>query len=71
MRTGESTHRVFNPSAMTVFQRHIVKRGKRNAVSGFLYRKDDKAAIVAWKLDLDKFRHVFDVRSFTSLSYYC
>ena len=54
---------------MTAFQRHIVKRGKQNAVSIFFHRKDDRAAIATLRLDLDKFRQVFDVGSFTSLSH--
>ena len=54
---------------MTAFQRHIVKRGKQNAVSIFFHRKDDRVAIATLRLALDKFRQVFDVGSFTSLSH--
>ena len=71
MHTQKSTHRVLNYSTMTAFQRHIVKRGKRNAVTGFFRSKDDKAAIATWRLDLEKLRQVFDVRPFTSLSHDC
>ena len=47
-------------------QRHIIKRGKRNAISRHYHAKDDRDAIVAWRLDLNGILHVFDVRSVTS-----
>jgi len=42
---------------MDEIQRHIIKRGKRNAISRRYHAKDDEKAITAWKLDLDKILH--------------
>jgi len=46
-------------------QRNIIERNKRNAISRRYHAKDDKKAIAAWSLDLNKIRRVFDVRSVT------
>jgi len=51
---------------MAEIQRHIVKRGERNAISRRYHAKDDKKAITAWRLDLDGVLHVFNVCSITS-----
>ena len=48
-------------------QRHIIERGKRNAISRRYHAKDDKELIVTWRLDLDRILQVFDVRSITSI----
>ena len=47
---------------MVEIQRKIVKQGNRNAVSR-LYAKNDKDAIVAWRQDLNRILHIFNVRS--------
>ena len=49
---------------MSDIERNIIKRGKRNALSRQFRARDDEKAIAAWKLELDKIRHVFEVRSF-------
>ena len=41
----------------------IIKQGKRNAISRFLYAKVDKDQIAAWKQDLLRILHIFNVRS--------
>ena len=46
-------------------QRHIVKRGKRNAISRLYHAKDDKEAIANWRSDLDGILRVFNVCSAT------
>ena len=50
---------------MDEIQRHIVKRGKRNAISQRYHAKDDKKAITAWRSDLDGILRVFNVCSVT------
>jgi len=47
-------------------QSNINKRGKRNKVSRMFHAKDDKEAIAAWRLDLNRILHVFNVRSVAS-----
>ena len=47
-------------------QRYIIKWGKRNTISRHYHAKDDKNAIVAWRLDLNRILQVFNVRSVTS-----
>ena len=49
---------------MTAIQERIAKWGKRNPISRRFHVKDDEEAISDWRLDLDKIRRVFDVRSF-------
>jgi hypothetical protein len=44
-------------------QKKIVKQGKRNAVSRAFYAKNDKDTIAAWRRDLDRILHVFNVCS--------
>ena len=47
---------------MAEIQRKIVKRGKRNAVSRLFHAKTDQGAIAAWRLDLNRILHIFNVR---------
>ena len=46
-------------------QRNIIKRSKRGAICRRYHAKDDKKAIAAWSLDLNRIQRVFDVRSVT------
>lgn len=48
-----------------MIQKHIVKRGKRSIVHQIFHPKKDEKLVAAWKLDLDKIRHAFDVRFLT------
>ena len=50
---------------MSDIERNIIKRCKRNVLSRQFRARDDEKAIAAWKLELDKIRQVFEVRSFT------
>ena len=47
-------------------QTNIVKWNKRNTISRRFHAKDDKEAIAAWRSDLDRVLHVFNVRTVTS-----
>jgi hypothetical protein len=47
-------------------ERDIAKLGKRNAVSRLFHSKNDKEKIAAWRLDLNRILHVFNVRSISS-----
>ena len=50
---------------MDEIQRHIAKRGRRNAISRRYHAKDDREAISTWKLDLERILGVFNVCSVT------
>jgi len=65
MRTPGNS--LIRPSSSTVddIQRNIIERSKRNAISQRYHVKDDKKAIAAWSLDLNRIRRVFDVRPVT------
>ena len=52
---------------MAEIQGNVVKKGKQSLVSGFLNAKGDKDAIAAWRQDLVKILHVFNVRSASSI----
>ena len=55
------------PNRRTVaeIQRKVVKRSKRNVISRLFYAKNDQGAITAWRLDLNRILHIFNVRSLT------
>ena len=42
-------------------ERKIVKMSRRNVVSRLLRAKNDKEAITAWRRDLNKVLHIFNV----------
>jgi hypothetical protein len=44
-------------------ERKVVKQGNRNFVSRILHSKNDKDKIAAWRYDLVRVLHVFNVRS--------
>ena len=48
---------------MAGIQRKVVKQGKRNAASRAFHSKNDKDVIAAWKQDLNRILHVFNVCS--------
>ena len=39
----------------------IVEKGGRNQLSRIVHAKNDKDALVAWRLDLNRILHVFNV----------
>jgi hypothetical protein len=46
-------------------QRNVMKQSNRNPVSRLFHAKNDKDTIAAWRLDLNRILHVFNVRSVT------
>ena len=44
-------------------QGRIVEKGQRNLLSRLVHAKNDKDTIAAWKLDLNRILHVFNVSS--------
>ena len=52
---------------MAEIEGNVVELGKRNVVSRLFHSKDDKERIAAWRLDLNRVLHVFNVRSITPL----
>ena len=52
---------------MAEIQRNIIKQGKRNVISRHVHAKSDKEKIAAWKSDLVRILHVFNVRSIVSV----
>ena len=53
------------PDCRTVaeIQDKVIKQSGRNAASRLFHAKNDKETIAAWKLDLNRILHVFNVRS--------
>ena len=49
--------------SVTEMQQKVDKQGKRNAVFRFMMAKGDKDKITAWKQELVRILHVFNVRS--------
>ena len=52
-----------NCRTVAKIQAKVLKRSGRGSVSRFLHSKGDKDAIAAWKSDLNRILHVFNVRS--------
>ena len=48
---------------MAQIQRSAVEPKKRNPISRIFYGKKDEATIAAWRSDLDRILHIFEVRS--------
>ena len=48
---------------MAEIQGNVSKQDKRNVISRHFHAKNDKERIAAWKLDLNRILHVFNVRS--------
>ena len=51
---------------MAEIQRGVVIGGKRSAISRVFHSKNDQETIAAWRLDLNRILHIFNVRSITS-----
>ena len=51
--------------AVAEIQRGVVRGGNRNAISRIFHSKNDQAEIAAWRLDLNRILHIFNVRSIT------
>ena len=47
---------------MAQVQRSVIEAKKRNPVSRIFHAKKNKATITAWRSDLDRILHVFEVR---------
>ena len=63
MRCQGTADRRLNRRTLSGIQKKVVKQGKRNVVSRFILAKSDKEKIAAWKQDLIRVLHVFNVRS--------
>jgi hypothetical protein len=53
---------IINRRTVTEIQRKVVKQGKRNPISRFILAKSNKDKIAAWRQDLVRVLHVFNVR---------
>ena len=58
-----STYYGLDCRTIAEIQEKVLKRSGRGRVSRFLHSRDDKDAIAAWKSDLNRILHVFNVRS--------
>jgi len=56
------TYHDFDRRTVAEIQRKVIKKSGRNVVSRLLHAKNDKETIAAWKLDLNRMLHVFNVR---------
>ena len=60
------TRDAFGRRTVAEIQRRVIKQSKRNSVSRLFHAKNDKEKVAAWKSDLNRILHVFNVRSGTS-----
>ena len=58
----------FPTRTISEIEKNIIKRGKRNPVSRHFHARDDKEAIAAWGLELNRILRVFKVRFIASVS---
>ena len=54
-------YRALNRRTVERIQKKIIKKCKRNQLSRLLNAKNDKDTIAAWKVDFNRFLHVFNV----------
>ena len=52
-----------NPRTVAKIQEKVTKRSERHKVSRFVHSRNDKDVIAAWKSDLNRLLHVFNVCS--------
>ena len=64
--SNPSTYRISNRRTVADIQKKVIKQSGRHAVSRFLRAGNDKDAIAAWKSDLNRILHVFNVCSVRS-----
>ena len=62
------TYHALDRRTVAEIQRKVIKRSGRNVVSRLLHAKNDERAIAAWKSDLNRVLHVFNVCSLYSCS---
>ena len=63
---------LFNQRTVVEIQRRVIKQSRRNAVSRLFHAKSDKETIAAWRSDLNRILHIFNVRRVISVLYsYC
>ena len=60
-------YRVLNRRTIEEIRGKIAKKARRNLFYRLAYAKDDKEVIAAWRADLDRLLHVFNVRSIGSV----
>ena len=65
--SNPSTNHAPDPRTVAEIERRVVERGGRNAVARILHAKNDGGTIAAWKLDLSRILHVFNVCSAVSV----
>ena len=58
--SGSSTKNLKRRTVAEI-QRNVTKQSRRNAASRLLHANNDKEAIAAWKLDLNRILHIFNV----------
>src|SRR5258708_3197989 len=52
----------FHCRTVAEIQKNVVKQSKRNPASRLFHAKNDKDTIAAWRLELNRILHVFNVR---------
>ena len=56
-------YHAINRSTVAGIQEKVIEKCGRNLLSRLANAKNDKETIAAWKLDLNRILHVFNVRS--------
>ena len=64
---GDALTDVLDRRTLAKIQGNVVKQGKHNVFYRFVLSKSDKDKIAAWKQDLVRILHVFNVRSIGSV----
>ena len=58
---GRSTYQVLNRRTVAEVQRKVIKQSGRNSALRLFHAKKDKETIAAWKVDLNRILHIFNV----------
>ena len=57
------THHILNHRIVAELEEKVIERSGENALFRLFHAKSDKIVIAAWKEDLKRILHVFNVRS--------
>ena len=61
VHTGRRSDDALDRRTVAEIQRKVIKQSGRNAVSQLVHAANDKGTIAAWKLDITRILHVFNV----------
>ena len=57
------TYRALNCRTVAEIHGNVIEKGRRSSISRLVHTKNDREVVAAWRSDLNRVLHVFNVRS--------